>query len=77
MRAALQATRRRNPKKLVLAVPVGAAESIDSLRKEVDEVVCLEIPEEFGSLGYFYDDFHQLSDEDVIETLKRFPAETL
>jgi predicted phosphoribosyltransferase len=73
MRAALQATRKRRPKKLVLAVPVAAAESLDSLRSEVDEVICLEVPEHFGALGYFYEDFGQLSDEDVIEILKRFP----
>lgn len=76
MRAALQATRKRAPKKLVLAVPVAAADSLDSLRTEVDEVVCLEVPEYFGALGAFYQDFHQLSDEDVIETLKRFPAKS-
>ncbi len=74
MRAALQATRRRDPKKLVLAVPVAPAESLESLRTEVDEVVCLEVPEYFSALGQFYQDFHQLSDEDVIDTLKRFPA---
>lgn len=74
MRAALQATRKRHPKKLVLAVPVAAAESLDALRAEVDEIVCLEVPEHFGALGYFYVDFHQLSDEDVIDTLNRFPA---
>ncbi len=74
MRAALRATRMRNPKKLILAVPVGAPDSIESLRPEVDEVVCLETPQDFGALGYFYADFHQLSDRDVIETLKRFPA---
>ncbi len=76
MRAALQSIRTRHPKKLVLAVPVAAADSIESLRGDVDEIVCLEVPEEFGALGYFYVDFHQLSDEDVIEALNRFPAPT-
>ncbi len=73
MRAALQATRKRHPRKLVMAVPVAAAESLDALRPEVDEIVCLEVPEYFGALGYFYQDFHQLSDEDVIAALMRFP----
>lgn len=73
MRAALQATRKRRPKKLILAVPVAAADSLDSLRPEVDEIVCLEAPEQFGALGYFYEDFGQLSDEDVVEILKHLP----
>jgi len=75
MRAALRATRMRKPKKLVLAVPVGAPDSIESLRPEVDEVVCLESPADLGAIGYYYTDFHQLSDDDVVTTLKRFPAQ--
>jgi putative phosphoribosyl transferase len=75
MRAAVEATRQRNPEKLVLAVPVASEEAIESLRGEVDEVVCLDIPVDFGALGYFYRDFHQLSDEDVIDLLKSsFPT---
>jgi len=74
MYAALRAIRMRHPKKLVLAVPVAARDSIDSLQAEVDEVVCLEMPEDFGALGYYYRDFHQLSDQDVIDTLNRFPV---
>ena len=73
MRAALQATRKRGPKKLVLAVPVAPPDTIETLRPDVDEVVCLEMPEDFGALGYFYRDFHQLADEDVIAILKRHP----
>ena len=74
MRAALKAIRQRKPGKLVLAVPVAPPETIEFLRPEVDEVVCLETPEHFGALGYFYEDFRQLSDRDVIEILKRFPV---
>lgn len=74
MRAALQATRKRKPKLLVLAVPVAAADSLDALREEVDEVVCLEVPRYFGALGAFYEDFRQLSDDDVIDALAHFPA---
>ncbi len=73
MRAALQATRQRNPKKLILAVPVASAESIEMLRSETDEIVCLEVPRDFGALGYFYADFHQLSDREVIDALESFP----
>lgn len=71
MRAALQATRMRGPKELVLAVPVAAAETLESLRGEADRVVCLETPEPFGAVGYFYDDFDQVTDAEVIAALTR------
>ncbi len=73
MRAALRATRMRNPKRLVLAVPVGATESVAEMRKEADDIVCLETHVYFAAIGVFYEDFRQISDEEVIETLKRFP----
>jgi len=72
MRAALQATRARKPKKLVLAVPVAPVNSLRTLRGEADEVVCLTDMGPFGGVGHFYDDFRQLTDSDVIETLTRF-----
>jgi putative phosphoribosyl transferase len=71
MRAALRATRMRNPKKLVLAVPVASSESIVTLREEADEVICLEDHEFFGAIGFYYRDFRQVSDEEVIEMLDR------
>src|SRR6185312_5199638 len=66
MRAALRAMRVRKPKRLVLAVPVAPPDILASLRPEVDEIACLEAPEDFGAVGYFYRDFRQLNDEDVI-----------
>ncbi len=74
MRAALQATRARNPDKLVLAVPVAPTDALPALRKEVDDLICLEDHEAFGAIGYYYLDFRQVSDEEVIEILKQFPA---
>jgi putative phosphoribosyl transferase len=74
-RAALRATRMRNPRKLVLAIPVAPTDTLTVMREEVDEVVCLEDYEFFGAIGRFYDDFHQVTDEQVIATLARFPAE--
>ena len=73
MRAALRATRKRNPKRLVLAVPVAATESIIAMREEADDVVCLEDYAYLGAIGAFYRDFRQISDEEVIGMLKRFP----
>jgi putative phosphoribosyl transferase len=71
-RAALRATRTRKPKKLVLAVPVAPTESLEAMRKEADDVVCLEDHEMFGAIGYYYSDFRQISDQEVIDTLARF-----
>ena len=71
-RAALHATRQRNPKTLVLAVPVAPSESLAVMRREADDVVCLEDFAAFGAIGYYYSDFRQISDEEVIETLRRF-----
>ena len=73
-RAALQAIRNRKPKELVLAVPVAPPDTIAKLRQEVDALVCLETPELFGAIGYFYRDFRQVSDQEVVGILKRFPA---
>lgn len=73
-RAALRAIRMRDPKRLVLAVPVAPTDSIGELRKECDEVVCLEEHDLFGAIGFYYRDFRQVSDAEVIEILRRFPA---
>jgi predicted phosphoribosyltransferase len=72
--AAIQAVRTRKPKELVLAVPVAPLDTVKKLRAEVDAIVCLDTPEELGAIGYFYRDFHQVGDEEVVATLKRFPA---
>lgn len=75
-RAALRATRLRHPKKLVLAVPVAPTESLAAMREEADDVICLEDHEPFGAIGFYYYDFRQISDEEVIEALGRFPPRT-
>jgi len=71
-RAALRATRLRKPKLLVLAVPVAPTETLPEMREEADEVVCLEDHEMFGAIGFYYADFRQISDQEVIDTLARF-----
>ena len=76
VKAALRATRRRKPGKLVLAVPVAAPDSIAALRSEADEIVCLETPANFYALGFYYLDFSQLSDDDVVNILKDFRPQT-
>lgn len=69
MRAALRALRRREPATLVMAVPVGARDTIADLGGEVDKVVCLDAPAWFWAVGAHYQDFRQTSDEEVVRLL--------
>jgi putative phosphoribosyl transferase len=74
--AAIRALRKREPKELVLAVPVAPLDTIDKLRPEVDAMVCLDTPRMFGAIGCYYRDFRQVGDDEVLAILKRFPANT-
>ncbi len=76
MRAAVEALRQQHPARIVVAVPVGAAETCDDLRKIADEVVCVQTPEPFYAVGMWYDDFSQTTDEEVRELLAQGVAET-
>lgn len=69
--AAIETLRQLNPARLVLAVPVAPASTCKRLREKVDELVCVQSPERFYAIGQFYDDFSQVSDEEVIELLHR------
>ncbi len=69
VRAALRGLRRKNVKKLILAVPVAPPETVRDLQREVDELICLETPEDFMAVGAHYEEFSQTSDETVIELL--------
>jgi putative phosphoribosyl transferase len=68
-RAALQAVRAREPARLTLAVPVGAADSVRALYGPADDLVVLATPRHFRAVGQWYRDFHQLTDDDVIKWL--------
>lgn len=74
MQAALHAIRRTQPKYLVLAVPVAPPDTIERLRREVDEVVCLLRPAAFGAISLFYADFHQITDDEIVGMLDRTAA---
>jgi putative phosphoribosyl transferase len=76
MRVALQAVRRRAPARLVLAVPVAPPDTLAALLEEADEAVCLETPTGLGAIGYYYRDFHQMSDAEVTDLLARAPGST-
>jgi putative phosphoribosyl transferase len=74
-RAAVQALRLRNPRRLVLTAPVCAAQSAALFRTTVDELVCLESPSDLGAIGFWYRNFEQTSDEEVVELLERARGE--
>lgn len=71
MRAAIRALREMKPARLVLAVPVAPHPTCGHLKSEVDELICLEMPEPFYGVGQFYVDFSQVSDAQVTELLDR------
>jgi putative phosphoribosyl transferase len=71
MMAAIKATRVHAPSRIVVAVPVAPIETAEALRSEVDELVCPLIPDWLMSIGYWYVDFSQTSDEEVIRLLQR------
>jgi putative phosphoribosyl transferase len=78
MRAALLAIRRQHPSSIALAVPVAAADALETLRSEVDDVICLSTPTSLGGVGQFYRNFQQVDDETVITLLRnRSQAQTL
>ena len=77
MRAALHAIRARRPQKLVLAVPVAPTSTLAELQHEADDIICLEDYEIFGAIGVYYANFRQVSDQEVIDILKRFSTQTL
>lgn len=75
MRAAVKALRQRSVKQIVVAVPVGPAETCHEISEEADEIVCAITPEFFHAVGQYYEDFSQTSDEEVRELLARAAQE--
>jgi putative phosphoribosyl transferase len=71
IKAAIAALQAQHPARLVVAVPVAPASAREELRLGVDEFVCLEQPEFFYAVGQWYQDFRQISDEEVQDLLRR------
>jgi putative phosphoribosyl transferase len=69
-RAALRAVRAPRPARLVLAVPVGAADTVRALRADADEIVVLAEPVPFFAVGQWYEDFAQTTDAEVVAALR-------
>lgn len=70
MRAAVAALRRQKPVSIIVAVPAAAPEACEELKDEADEIVCAITPEPFFSVGSWYEDFSQTTDEEVRRFLK-------
>jgi predicted phosphoribosyltransferase len=63
--------RKAQPAKIIIAVPVASDSAMAKLAPEVDELVVLLVPEEFYGVGRFYQDFRQVSDEEVMDYLEQ------
>lgn len=71
MKAAISTLKKENLSSLIVALPVASKEAALEIREMVDEWICPEIPDWFNAVGEFYQDFTQISDEEVIEILKK------
>jgi len=69
-RAAVRALRKRGAARIVLAVPVGAPETLDTLGREADDVVCLHAPVSLHAIGLWYEDFEQVGNDEVVALLE-------
>jgi putative phosphoribosyl transferase len=73
MRVAIRAVRAAGASKVVVAVPVAAPSSVRELQTEADAVICLDAPESFYAVAQAYENFEQVSDEEVCAILDRNP----
>jgi putative phosphoribosyl transferase len=70
MTAGIRALRQLQPKEIVVAAPVAPQRTCSVLKAEAGEVVCVQTPPFFGAIGQFYEDFSQVSDEEVLTLLE-------
>jgi putative phosphoribosyl transferase len=74
IKAAIETLKQEKLARLVVALPVGPPETVDALRPMADEFICLETPVYFMAVGNHYQDFTQVSDQEVVDLLKRAAA---
>jgi len=73
MMAAIKEMRTREAKKIIVAIPVSPVDVYWTLKELADDVICLKVDESYlGAVGAYYDDFRQVTDQEVIEVLKMF-----
>jgi predicted phosphoribosyltransferase len=69
MMVAVESIRAQEPQRIVVASPVASSQAMERLKEEVDELIVLDVPEAFGAVSQFYEEFAQVSDADVIHLL--------
>lgn len=72
--AAVEAVKAKGPKEVVLAVPVAPPDTVKWLIKQVNELICLATPEPFFAVGQFYQEFSQVTDAEVIKSIKGYKS---
>lgn len=72
MHAAIKGLRSQDVETIIVAVPVAPPDTFAEIKREVDEIVCLDTPAYFSAVGQFYEDFSQTEDEEVIALLRQF-----
>lgn len=74
MLVCIEDIRKREPARIIVAVPVSSRSAARKIKEKVDRFVCLDIPSDFFAVGEFYEDFSEVSDEQVADLLKGTPA---
>ena len=70
MKAAILSVRAEHPQKVIAAIPVSPPDTLEQIKELADEVICLHAPAAFMAVGQFYDDFAQVTDDEVIELMR-------
>ena len=68
--AAVDLVKKEDAKKVIVAIPIGPNKTIEKIKEKSDEVVCLDQPVDFMSIGEFYKHFEQVSDKEAIKLLE-------
>ncbi|HIQ29811.1 MAG TPA: phosphoribosyltransferase, partial [Candidatus Caldiarchaeum subterraneum] len=69
VRAAMKYVRKLGADRVLVAVPVAPPETVEKIKREADEVICLYTPSDFYAIGQFYDNFEQTTDDEVVKLL--------
>ena len=72
MFAAIKWLKTQQLRSIIVAIPVGPRDTIQALKETVDEVIVLHSPAIFGAVGAFYEDFSQVSDDEVVEIMQKY-----
>ena len=72
MKVSVEMLKNRMPAKIIIAVPIASPRIIDALREMVDDIIVLDTPMNFGGVGQFYEDFSEITDQDVIAIMKKY-----